>query len=55
MLITTEIYPTKIRSAGYGSAVMVGFLGSFLSPYVISISNSHGINSMIILVIFNFF
>lgn len=33
-----ELYPTKIRSLGYGLTSIAGMIGSIMSPYIILFS-----------------
>ena len=63
ILLCGEIYPTTLKSIGYGFNFALGSLGfcffvcffcfkflnlgSFLSPYVVDVSNEIGINPML--------
>lgn len=40
-----ELYPTEVRSIGFGWTSVVGMLGSAISPFVKTIAGSVGINS----------
>lgn len=40
-----ELFPTKVRSLGYGWTSVVGMIGSTISPYILLVSDSIGINS----------
>ncbi len=42
-----ELYPTKVRSLGYGWVSAIGMIGSALAPYLINISETVGINTWI--------
>ena len=42
-----ELYPTKVRSLGYGWVSAIGMIGSTLSPYLIQFSQDSGINTWI--------
>jgi hypothetical protein len=42
-----ELYPTKVRSLGYGWVSAVGMIGSAIAPYLINISETIGINTWI--------
>lgn len=40
-----ELYPTEIRSLGFGWTSVVGQIGSTVSPFVTEISEAIGMNS----------
>jgi len=40
-----ELYPTQIRSLGYGWTSVMGMIGSTISPFVTTISADIGVNS----------
>lgn len=40
-----ELFPTQIRSLGYGWTSVMGMIGSTLSPFVTTISKSVGMNN----------
>jgi len=42
-----EMYPTRVRSLGFGWASAMGTIGSSLSPYIILFSENLGINTWI--------
>ena len=42
-----ELYPTKVRSLGYGWVSAIGMIGSAISPFLIQISSNYGINTWI--------
>ncbi len=42
-----EMYPTRVRSLGYGWASATGMIGSTASPYIIFVARKVGINSWI--------
>lgn len=42
-----ELYPTKVRSLGFGWTSAMGTVGSSLAPYMIFYSEKAGINSWI--------
>jgi len=42
-----ELYPTKVRSLGFGWVSAMGMIGSTLSPYLIQASQDNGINTWI--------
>ncbi|KAL4426919.1 hypothetical protein ABPG74_012919 [Tetrahymena malaccensis] len=43
VLLCGESYPTTLKSVGYGFNFAIGMIGSFLSPYIVDISNRMGI------------
>jgi|688.fasta_scaffold786327_1 hypothetical protein len=43
----SELFPTKVRSLGYGWAGAVGTVGSSLAPYIILASTSIGVDSWV--------
>ncbi|KAL4426920.1 hypothetical protein ABPG74_012920 [Tetrahymena malaccensis] len=43
VLLCGETYPTTLKSVGYGFNFAIGMIGSFLSPYIVGISNKIGI------------
>ncbi|EWS71491.1 MFS transporter (macronuclear) [Tetrahymena thermophila SB210] len=43
VLLCGETYPTTLKSVGYGFNFAIGMIGSFLSPYIVDISNRMGI------------
>jgi hypothetical protein len=47
VLLCGETYPTTLKSIGYGFNFGIGFIGSFLSPYIVDLSNRIGLNPMI--------
>lgn len=44
-VFVAELYPTQIRSLGYGWTSVMGMIGSTLSPFVTTFSSSIGVNS----------
>lgn len=40
-----ELFPTQVRSLGYGWTSVTGMVGSTLSPYVTTLSSAIGLNS----------
>lgn len=54
-LYIAELYPTKVRSMGFGWASAVGTLGSAFAPYMIFGSDKIGINSWIAPGVFGLF
>lgn len=40
-----ELYPTEVRSIGFGWTSVVGMLGSAISPFVKSIAQAVGVNA----------
>jgi len=42
-----ELFPTKVRSLGYGWAGAIGTIGSSLAPYIILVSTSIGVDSWV--------
>lgn len=42
-----ELYPTKVRSLGYGWVSAVGMIGSAISPFLIQFSQTIGINTWV--------
>ncbi|KAL4465356.1 hypothetical protein ABPG72_016757 [Tetrahymena utriculariae] len=43
VLLCGETYPTTLKSVGYGFNFAIGMIGSFLSPYIVDLSNKLGI------------
>lgn len=43
-----ELYPTKVRSLGYGWTSLIGNIGSTISPYILLISELIGLNSWVV-------
>jgi hypothetical protein len=41
------MFPTKVRSLGYGWAGAIGTIGSSLAPYLILVSTNIGIDSWV--------
>lgn len=54
LLITAEFYPTKLRSTGYGSALAIGMIGSFICPYVDQAAVNMGLNPLVALGVLSF-
>lgn len=42
-----EMYPTRVRSLGFGWSSAMGTIGSSLSPYIILFSEDLGVNTWI--------
>jgi len=47
ILLAGESFPTTIRSSGYGFIFSVGFIGSFVAPFLVEASKSIGVEPMI--------
>lgn len=43
-----ELYPTRVRGLGLGLANITGTLGTMLSPFIILLSDTSGVNRWII-------
>jgi len=51
---TAELYPTEIRSLGFGWVSLVGIIGSIVSPFAKTIATSISLNSWFVPAVLGF-
>lgn len=52
---TSEVYPTVVRTLGYGLCMTVGKVGTILMPLIVSYAQNNDIQPLIVFGIFGIF
>lgn len=54
LLLCGEIYPTTLKSLGFGANLAMGYFGTFLAPYAVIVSKNNNITPIVFIGIISF-